>query len=238
MVHRHTRKHTHRIPYRKRKESTSITHTRRGLALPTALAGTLILASCGTSSNGGHDVSGMNGRTTGAPIASGTQTTAPKNAADVAFATMMIPPQIQARVMADMAVKQGTNTNVKALAPKIKTAQGPQIARMSGWLTGWGAPVPGAAAGQGMSGLSGMGGQTGGMMSGQEMTDLGRASGSAFDRMWLQMMIRHHRGAVAMARTELAQGTNPQGKQLARSILDSQSTEITQMTSILTRIPS
>lgn len=214
-----------------------MTHTLRNLALPTALAGTLILASCGTSSNGGHDVSGMNGRTTGAPIASGTQTTGPKNAADVAFATMMIPPQIQAGVMADMAVKQGTNTNVKALAPKIKTAQGPQIARMSGWLTGWGAPVPGGAAGQGMSGMSGMGGQTGGMMSGQEMTDLGRASGSAFDRMWLQMMIRHHRGAVAMARTELAQGTNPQGKQLARSILDSQSTEIAQMTSILTRIP-
>jgi uncharacterized protein (DUF305 family) len=153
-----------------------MTHTRRGLALPTALAGTLILASCGTSSNGGHDVSGLNGRTTGAPIASGTQTTGPKNAADVAFATMMIPPEVQAVAMADMAVKQGTDTTVKALAPKIKTAQGPQIARMSGWLTGWGAPVPGGAAGQGMSGMSGMGGQTGGMMSGQEMTDLGRAS--------------------------------------------------------------
>jgi len=82
-----------------------------------------------------------------------------------------------------------------------------------------------------------MGGQTGGMMSRQEMTDLGRANGSTFDRMWLQMMIRQHRGTVAMARTELAQGTSPQGKQLARSILDSQSTEIAQMTSILTRIP-
>ena len=68
-----------------------MTHTLRNLALPTALAGTLILASCGTSSNGGHDVSGMNGRTTGAPIATGTQTTGPKNAVDVAFATMMIP---------------------------------------------------------------------------------------------------------------------------------------------------
>jgi uncharacterized protein (DUF305 family) len=179
----------------------------------------------------------MNGRTTGAPIASSTQTTGHKNAADVAFATMMIPPQIQARVMADMAVKQGTNTNVRALAPKIKTAQGPQIARMSGWLTGWGAPVPGCEAGQGMSGMSGLGGQTGGMMSGQKMTDLGGASGSAFDRMWLQMMIRHHRGAVAMAKTELAQGTSSQGRQLARSIRDSQCTQIAQMTSILTRIP-
>src|ERR1019366_5509807 len=105
-------------------------------------------------------------------------------------------------------------TNVKALAPKIKTAQGPQIARMSGWLTGWGAPAPRAAAGQGMSGMAGM----------------GRASGWAFDRMWLQMMIRNRRGAVAMARSELAQGTSPQGKQLARLILDSPSTQIAQIT--------
>src|SRR5665811_1259910 len=93
------RRRTHRTHTDNLKESTSMTHTLRNLALPTALAGTLILASCGTSSNGVHDVSGMNGRTTGAPIATGTQTTGPKNAADVAFATMMIPPQIQAVAM-------------------------------------------------------------------------------------------------------------------------------------------
>ena len=112
-----------------------MTHTLRNLALPTALAGTLILASCGTSSNGGHDVSGMNGRTTGAPIASGTQTTGPKNAADVAFATMMIPPQIQAGVMADMAVKQGTNPQGKQLARSILDSQSTQIAQMTSILT-------------------------------------------------------------------------------------------------------
>jgi len=46
-------------------------------------------------------------------------------------------------------------------------------------------------------------------------------------------MVRHHQGAVAMARAELAGGANDEGKQLARSIIDSQSTEIAEMTTIL-----
>ncbi|MGV8910956.1 MAG: DUF305 domain-containing protein [Propionicimonas sp.] len=128
-----------------------------------------------------------------------------------------------------MALTRATDAKVKALALKIKGAQGPEIARMSSWLTGWGAPIPATAGGHEMSGMSGMVG----MMSAQEMTDLGNANGSAFDRMWLQMMTRHHSGAVAMAKTELAEGTNPESKQLAQSIIDSQTAEIAQMKSIL-----
>jgi uncharacterized protein (DUF305 family) len=146
----------------------------------------------------------------------------------------MIPHHAQAIAMADMALKQATDAKVMALAPKIKQAQGPEIARMSGWLTGWGAPVPGTTDGPDMSGA---GAQMHGMMSAQQMTDMGMAKGSAFDRMWLQMMVKHHEGAVAMARTELAQGVNPDGKQLAQSIIDSQSTEIAEMNSILTGLP-
>ncbi len=209
-----------------------MTHILRTPALPTALAATLVLAACGTSPSA--DSPGMNSMTTNAPAASGTSATGAKNAADVMFATMMIPHHAQAIAMADMALKQATDTQVKALAPKIKDAQGPEIARMSGWLTGWGAPVPSTAGGPDMSG---MGGQTDGMMSAQEMTDLGAATGSAFDRMWLRLMVKHHQGAVAMARTQLAQGANPAGKQLAQSIIDSQSMEVAEMNSILARIP-
>ena len=208
-------------------------HILRTLALPIALAATLVLASCGVSS-GGHGTSDMDGMGTGAPAAGGTPATGAKNEADVEFASMMIPHHAQAIEMADMALTQATAPKVKALAPKIKAAQGPEIARMSGWLTGWGAPVPDTAGG---SGMSGMDDQAGGMMSGQEMTDLGRAAGSGFDRMWLQSMTRHHEGAVDMARTELAKGTNPDAKKLAQSIIDSQSAEIAEMKSILAGIP-
>ena len=210
-------------------------HILRTVALPTALAATLVLASCGNS-----DESGMNGITNNGPAANGTAAangtpaTGAKNEADVVFATMMMPHHAQAIAMADMALRQATDPKVKALAAKIKEAQAPEIARMSGWLTGWGAPVPDTSGG---SGMSGMGGQAGGMMSAQEMTDLGKASGSGFDRMWLQSMTRHHEGAVDMAKTELDKGTNPDAKKLAQSIIDSQSTEINEMKSILTGIP-
>lgn len=201
-------------------------HILRTLALPAVLAATLVLASCGTSSSStdGNGTAAMKGVSTGAPAAGA------KNDADVELATMMIPHHAQAITMAEMALTQGTDPKVKALASKIKAAQGPEIVRMSGWLTGWGAPVPDPA---GDSGMSGMGDQAGGMMSAQQMTDLGSATGTAFDRMWLQMMVKHHEGAVAMARTALDEGTNAESKQLAQSIVDGQSTEIAQMSSIL-----
>jgi uncharacterized protein (DUF305 family) len=100
-----------------------------------------------------------------------------------------------------------------------------------------GAPVPGTDDGSDMSGMAGMGDPTGGMMSAQEISNLGNATGSAFDRMWLRMMVRHHQGAIAMAKTALAQGVDPDAKKLAKSVIDGQSFEIADMNSILTEIP-
>ena len=65
------------------------------------------------------------------------------------------------------------------------------------------------------------------------MASLGRASGPVFDRMFLTGMVKHHQGAVAMARTELAQGANADAKKLAQSIVESQNKEIAQMKSML-----
>lgn len=212
-----------------------MTYTLRTLALPiAALAAAVALASCGNSTNGSHDTSSMGAMTSSSPAASGTPAAGDRNEADTLFATMMIPHHAQAIAMADLALKQGTDTKVKALASRIKAAQGPEIARMSGWLTGWGAPVPAADGSDGsdMSGMSGMGDDTGGMMSAKQMADLGSAKGAAFDQMWVQMMIAHHEGAVVMARTELAEGANPEAKQLAQAIIDSQSAEIAEMKSL------
>jgi uncharacterized protein (DUF305 family) len=209
-------------------------HILRTLALPTALAATLVLSACGTG-----DMAGMSGTKTkasagsSAPAPSGTPASEAKNPADVLFATMMIPHHAQAIAMADIALKRATDPKVVALAPKVKAAQGPENERMTGWLTGWGEAVPDASGGSDMSDMHSMGGQTGGMMSAQEMTDLRKAAGPAFDRMWLQMMVRHHQGAVEMAKTELAKGTNPESKQLARSIIDAQSAEVAEINSIL-----
>jgi len=211
-------------------------HALRTLALPTALAATLVLTGCGTADTSSHNDTRASGS-----AASGAAASTAKNDADLVFATMMIPHHAQAVVMADMALKQTTDPKVLALATKIKAAQSPEIQRMSGWLKGWGEPVPdttGGSGGSGMAGMPGMGDQTGGMMSEQEIANLGRATGSAFDRMWLQMMVKHHEGAVAMARTAIAQGGNPDAKGLATAIIAGQSAEIAEMNTLLAGIPA
>ena len=80
--------------------------------------------------------------------------------------------------------------------------------------------------------MPGTGGMPG-MMSAGQMTTLAGLSGAAFDRMWLQMMIDHHAGAIDMSTTELRDGTNPDAKKLAQSIIADQQAEIAEMRSML-----
>lgn len=237
--------------------------TMRTLALPVVTVATaLALTACGSSSAGnpGQNMPGMPGMNNSSSSAStpatsasaGPAATGPHNPADVTFAAGMIPHHQQAITMAQMALTQATNPEVKKLATAIKAAQDPEIQTMSGWLAGWGQPVPattgathdmsqmGSPTSDGMGGMGdmdGMGGMSG-MMSDEEMSQLSSTSGAAFDKLWLQMMVKHHQGAVAMARTELTDGANTQAKQLAQSIIDSQSTEITTMTTLLTTLGS
>jgi len=60
-----------------------------------------------------------------------------------------------------------------------------------------------------------------------------QAHGAAFDKMFLQMMIGHHQGAVTMSKTELADGENPDAKTLAQNIITAQQREITEMQTML-----
>ncbi|MDQ2756670.1 MAG: DUF305 domain-containing protein [Actinomycetota bacterium] len=215
----------------------------RTLALPAALATALALTACGspsdttTSNPGGMPSMGASSPTTGSPPSAGAPAEGPHNAADVSFATDMIPHHSQAVTMATMATTAATNADVKTLAAAISAAQAPEIKTMSGWLAGWGAPVPDTAAGgHDMAGMGG--GSMDGMMSDQQMTDLGATTGKAFDRMWLELMISHHQGAVAMSTTELSAGQNPAAKTLAQSIIDGQSAEITTMKRLLAAEPT
>jgi uncharacterized protein (DUF305 family) len=213
--------------------------------LATATALTLAACSGSSSSPSGHE--GMPGMTstTSPPVTSTPASPAaagPHSQADVDFATGMIPHHRQAVTMAEMALSKATSPAVKELATAIKGAQDPEIRAMSGWLTGWGRPVPSGSGGHDMSQMgspSSSGSSTsgtngmGGMMTDQEMQQLSNATGAAFDRMWLQMMIKHHQGAVAMSQTELATGTNAEAKKLAQVIIDAQTREITTMTQLL-----
>jgi uncharacterized protein (DUF305 family) len=68
------------------------------------------------------------------------------------------------------------------------------------------------------------------------MKNLGNLSGKPFDKAFLQMMTKHHQGAITMAKTEQAQGFSADAKALASSIVTSQSAEITEMQKLLNQL--
>ena len=75
-----------------------------------------------------------------------------------------------------------------------------------------------------------------GDMGGMDTGALAGMSGTEFDRMFLTMMIEHHRGAVEMATAESAEGQNADAIALAESIRDSQNAEIAEMQQLLTEL--
>jgi uncharacterized protein (DUF305 family) len=151
----------------------------------------------------------------------------------------MIAHHAQAVEMADMALDpaHGASAQVQSLATQIKAAQAPEIAQMQGWLAAWGQPsVMASASADAMGDMPGMdmgGVSQDGMMTDEQMTQLAAAQGQVFDRDWLQMMISHHEGAIAMAQEVSATTANPQVKALAANIIGSQQTEITEMQAML-----
>ena len=191
--------------------------TARRILFGVAIALTLVAAACGDS--GG----------------SATPSTAAFNDADVSFAQGMIPHHAQAVEMADIASTRASSAKVKDLASRIKAAQGPEIATMTAWLKSWNKPVT-ASSGGGMAGMAGMGSGASamGMMSDADMKGLGAASGAAFDKMFLTMMIEHHKGAIDMAKTEQTDGKFAATKALAGSIVTAQQAEIDEMGKLLT----
>jgi uncharacterized protein (DUF305 family) len=151
------------------------------------------------------------------------------NATDVGFAQGMIPHHGQAIEMADMALGRSDDADVIRLATAIKAAQQPEIDELSTWLEEWDQTVPDQDMGadHDMVGTSGM--MMGGMMSSADMERLDEARGSAFDRMWLEMMVQHHEGAIDMANDEIEAGKFPAAKQMATRIVASQQAEIDEM---------
>ncbi|MDC7122619.1 DUF305 domain-containing protein [Cellulomonas fimi] len=149
---------------------------------------------------------------------------------DTWFAQMMVVHHEGAVEMAELAVDRAATPEVRDLAQRIADAQGPEIALMSGWLAAWGEDAPGAMDHGGMD-HGGM--DMHGMGQDEAMGSLDGLDGVAFDRAFLDLMIAHHRGAVEMAETELADGTHPDALRLARTIVDDQTAEITEMQNLL-----
>ncbi len=201
--------------------NATLTHRKTRLAVG-ALATALTLAACGsgdhgTTSSGDHNSSGK----------TGTSASADFNDADIDFAAGMIGHHRQAVEMAQMVLERGVTPAVKDLAGRIKAAQTPEIATLSGLLTTFGEKVPSAGS------EHGGGHSSKGIMSPDEIERLKTLSGKDLEKAFLTDMIEHHEGAVEQATTELADGKFGAAKTLAEQIKSAQDGEITEMKNLL-----
>ena len=187
----------------------------------TVVAAMIALAGCSTGTDGGS-MPGMD-HGTSATSAQPSASSKDNNAADTMFAQMMIPHHVQAVEMSDiMLAKKDLDAKITALAEEIKTAQDPEITKMTTWLTEWSEPTT-------MAGSHSMNG----MMTSADLDKLNAAEGTEASKLFLIQMIAHHEGAVEMAQTEATNGQNADAVALAKTIVSSQETEIKAMKGLL-----
>ncbi len=150
------------------------------------------------------------------------------NEADVAFTSGMIAHHEQAIEMSDIVLeKTGVDERVVTLAEEIKAAQGPEIEQLEAWLDEWGVDEDVAEGGHAGHGDSG------GMISEEGIEALEAADGPAASKLFLEQMIEHHEGALAMAEPEVADGENAEVIELAQTVIDDQTVEIAHMQDLL-----
>jgi len=117
------------------------------------------------------------------------------SAADVRFMQGMIGHHAQAVEMSELLKLRTRRAEMRRLGERIEVSQADEMKMMREWLESHGAQAPDEHAHH-APGAPLMPG----MLTPQEMTRLTAASGEEFDRLFLEYMIKHHEGALAMVK--------------------------------------
>jgi len=143
---------------------------------------------------------------------------------EIMFAQMMIPHHEQAISMSEIALKKSRNQAILKLSNQIKSLQGTEKSQLAYWLK---------ATDSSMTMDHDM--QMSGMLTTKELALLKRLNGTQFDRTFLQLMIKHHQGALEMLDL-ISDSKNTEAKALAKAIKSAQSKEITSMKVLLKKL--
>lgn len=144
--------------------------------------------------------------------------------------------------------------DVRLLAYDIATTQAGQSGRMSGWLDAWGLPAGSSEPemtwmtrptleGEGHNHGSGddahaAGEPMPGLATPEQIAELKTLTGVAAERMFLELMIAHHHGAIEMAEAVLDRSTNTTVRTFATGVVKAQESEIDLMESMLEERPA
>ena len=143
---------------------------------------------------------------------------------EIMFAQMMIPHHEQAISMSETALKKSRNQAILKLSNQIKSLQGTEKSQLAYWLK---------ATDSSMTMDHDM--QMSGMLTTKELASLKRLTGTQFDRVFLQLMIKHHQGALEMLDL-IADSKTMEAQALAKAINSAQSKEITSMKLLLKKL--
>ncbi|QJW35442.1 DUF305 domain-containing protein [Cellulosimicrobium protaetiae] len=165
------------------------------------------------------------------------------NEADAAFVTGMIEHHLQALEIAALAPDRAGSDAVRSFAERVTAAQGPEVHGLAAWLQARDLAVPEGAQGAGGTGPrtpEGAGSEHGahgdgvaGMLSDEQLAALESANGAEFDRLFLEGMIQHHEGALAMTDVVLVEGQDLFANEIAAETASGQGGEIERMRDLL-----
>jgi uncharacterized protein (DUF305 family) len=172
--------------------------------------------------------------------------------AEAGFARDMQAHHVQGVEMAMIIRDLTDDPETRLLAYDIATTQGQQSGQLYGWLSEWGLGQFGAEPSMtwmtrpALNGEGGHahatdaastdhvpGGPMPGMATPEQLAELKAASGVEAERIFLTLMIAHHKGALEMADSVLERSTNSVIVPFATSVLASQASEIELMESML-----
>lgn len=157
--------------------------------------------------------------------------------ADVQFLQDMIPHHHQALEMAALVADRTNRPELLDVAGRINASQGDEIQLMQQWLRERGEPVPDPTAHEAMHTDHSMAG----MATPEQMAELAASGGTAFDRLFLELMITHHEGAVKMVEELLEQpgsAYDPVLFEFTSDVTNDQKAEIERMNALLVSLSS
>jgi uncharacterized protein (DUF305 family) len=199
---------------------------RRAFVVAASVAVLLVLGCSSQSSSGAGGPAD--------PTEAVSEVAADVNQEDVRFARLMAPHHDQAVSMCEMVLskERGVKPEVRDLAEQIGKVRESQFETLNSWIQSWdpgGDQEPAEDENAPHHGGHGL-------MTERQMQELDMADGPAAQKLFLEGMIKHHEGAVAIAEAEVTGGSHPDAVELAKEMVATQQAEIATMQQILTQL--
>ncbi len=173
------------------------------------LAASLTAAACGDDSTSEPTPQ----PTTAATVDHGGHSMGEGEEFDAMYIDGMIEHHEGAITMAERALEEAERPEIRAMAQAIVDAQAAEIQQMQSWRDIWHTDMP----------------HTGGMDMNMGPMDVSDDDSLPFDQRFIDAMIPHHEGAIAMAREALERSTRPELRAMAEEVIRVQMQEIDQM---------